>query len=113
MADRKLNIVVWNEGVHEANNHPSTMAEMYPDGMHGAIAAGLREFYPDADITTATLADPEHGLSEEVLARTDVLLWWGHIAHGEVTCWAAWAWWCCTPGTSRRSSPGCWAPPAP
>jgi trehalose utilization protein len=81
----KLNILVWNEGVHEARNEPVTMAQMYPDGMHGAIAAGLRAHYPNADISTATLIDPEHGLSEETLARTDVLLWWGHIAHDEVS----------------------------
>lgn len=81
----KLNILVWNEGVHELNNEPATMATMYPAGMHGAIAASLREFFPDANITTATLADPEHGLSEATLAGTDVVLWWGHIAHGEVS----------------------------
>ncbi|MGA7205558.1 MAG: trehalose utilization protein ThuA, partial [Specibacter sp.] len=72
---RKLNILVWNEGVHELRNEPASIAEMYPAGMHGAIADGLREFHPDANITTATLADPEHGLSEETLANTDVLLW--------------------------------------
>lgn len=82
---RGLNILVWNEGVHEATNEPATMAEMYPDGMHGAIAAGLAAHHPDAAITTATLADPEHGLTEEVLENTDVLLWWGHIAHDQVS----------------------------
>lgn len=80
----KLNILVWNEGVHELRNEPAAIAQMYPDGMHGAIAAGLAPFYPDATITTATLADLEHGLSEETLAATDVLLWWGHIAHDDV-----------------------------
>lgn len=80
----KLNILVWNEGVHELNNEPASIKEMYPDGMHGAIAESLRAFYPDAAISTATLADPEHGLSEETLAGTDVLLWWGHIAHDQV-----------------------------
>lgn len=80
-----LNILVWNEGVHEANNEPATMKEMYPDGIHGAIADGLRAHLPDADISTATLADPEHGLTEEALAATDVLLWWGHKAHAEVS----------------------------
>lgn len=83
--DGNLRILVWNEGVHEANNEPSHIGEMYPDGIHGAIATGLRSHLPDADITTAVLAtDPEHGLAEEVLAETDVLLWWGHIAHAEV-----------------------------
>lgn len=81
----KLNILVWNEGVHELNNEPATIGEMYPTGMHGAIADSLREYYPDANITTATLADPEHGLSEETLAATDVVLWWGHIAHDSVS----------------------------
>jgi trehalose utilization protein len=85
MTAKKLNILVWNEGVHEARNEPVTMIEMYPEGIHGAIAAGLRDYYPDSNISTATLADPEHGLSEEVLAATDVLLWWGHRAHSEVT----------------------------
>ncbi|MFD5278550.1 ThuA domain-containing protein [Pseudarthrobacter sp. NPDC058362] len=80
-----LNILVWNEGVHEANNEPATMKEMYPDGIHGAIADGLRAHLPEAAISTATLADPEHGLSEEALAATDVLLWWGHKAHAEVS----------------------------
>lgn len=81
----KLNILVWNEGVHEARNQPETMAGMYPSGMHGAIADGLRDFYPEADISTATLADPEHGLEEDTLAGTDVLLWWGHAAHDQVS----------------------------
>ncbi|KIS26021.1 glutamine amidotransferase [Arthrobacter sp. SPG23] len=85
MSDKKLKIVVWNEAVHEARNEPKTMAGMYPEGIHGAIAAGLRASYPDSEISTATLADPEHGLSEEVLEQTDVLLWWGHIAHQEVS----------------------------
>jgi trehalose utilization protein len=81
----KLNILVWNEGVHEARNEPESMGEMYPKGIHGAIADGLKGFYPDSGITTATLTDPEHGLSEETLAATDVLLWWGHVAHADVS----------------------------
>jgi trehalose utilization protein len=82
----KLRIRVWNEGVHEANNEPSHIGGMYPDGIHGAIAAGLRSHLPDAEVTTAVLAtDDEHGLAEEVLADTDVLLWWGHIAHAKVS----------------------------
>ncbi len=81
---RGLRITVWNEGVHEANGAPASMATDYPDGIHGAIAAGLAELIPDAQIRTAVLADPEHGLTEDVLAETDVLLWWGHIAHDRV-----------------------------
>ena len=83
--DGKPTVVVWNEGVHEVRNEPMTIGEMYPRGIHGAIAESLAGYFPGSDITTATLADPEHGLTEERLAGTDVLLWWGHIAHGEVS----------------------------
>jgi trehalose utilization protein len=80
-----LRITVWNEGVHEARQAPASIAEDYPEGLHGAIAQGLAEHLPGAQIRTAVLADPDHGISEEVLAGTDVLLWWGHIAHAEVS----------------------------
>jgi len=84
MSERSLTIHIWNEGVHEARNEPASMAQMYPQGMHATIAEGLQQHLPDATITTSTLADPEHGLSEERLRQTDVLLWWGHIAHDQV-----------------------------
>ena len=76
-----IRAVVWGENVHERQN--AVVAGIYPDGMHTTIAQALGE---DADIlaTTATLQDPEHGLTEARLAETDVLLWWGHAAHGDV-----------------------------
>ncbi|MFC7339978.1 ThuA domain-containing protein [Saccharopolyspora griseoalba] len=80
-----LRITVWNEGVHEARQDPAGMAEYYPDGIHGAVAEALRAHLPDASVRTALLDDAEHGLPEEVLADTDVLLWWGHLAHAEVS----------------------------
>lgn len=85
MTTTPLRITVWNEGVHEARQDPPTIGRYYPNGMHGAIAEGLGGHFPDAVITTATLADPEHGLGEDVLAATDVLLWWGHLAHDNVS----------------------------
>jgi trehalose utilization protein len=84
MSTTPLRITVWNEGVHEARQQPANISSYYPDGIHGAIAEGLGQHLPDASIRTATLADPEHGLTEEMLADTDVLLWWGHIAHDQV-----------------------------
>ncbi|MEK4300252.1 ThuA domain-containing protein [Oceanobacillus sp. FSL W8-0428] len=75
-----MNIVVWNENRHEKTNE--TVASIYPDGIHGAIANFLKE--AGHDVTTATLDEPEHGLTEELLEKTDVLIWWGHMAHGEV-----------------------------
>ncbi|GMA28336.1 trehalose utilization protein ThuA [Arenivirga flava] len=79
-----LRILVWNENVHETRGDATVLGH-YPHGIHTAIADGLRELLPDARVETATLADPEHGLSQERLDDTDVLLWWGHIAHDEVS----------------------------
>jgi trehalose utilization protein len=79
-----LSVTVWNEGVHEQVD--AAIAERYPKGIHGAIADGLRELLPaDSVIRTATLGEPQHGLTQKVLDGTDVLLWWGHIAHGHVS----------------------------
>ena len=79
-----MNITIWNEGRHEQIDPP--IAARYPAGIHGAIAEGLGALLPDATIRTATLdTDAEHGLSADVLDNTDVLLWWGHIAHDQVS----------------------------
>jgi trehalose utilization protein len=78
-----LRITVWNEYRHEQkSDHPAST--IYPEGIHAAIAQGLRE-QPGFEVRTATLDEPEHGLSDEVLANTDVLTWWGHGAHREVS----------------------------
>jgi len=74
---------VWNEYVHEQEKgHPAV--QVYPDGIHGAIAEGLRA-EPGLEVRTATLDQPEHGLTDAVLAQTDVLTWWGHAAHERVS----------------------------
>jgi trehalose utilization protein len=76
-------VTVWNENVHETTQ--PEIAAIYPHGIHGAVAEGLLELLgDDVTVRTATLADPEHGLSEKALAETDVLVWWGHNAHDEV-----------------------------
>ncbi|MBN2643677.1 MAG: ThuA domain-containing protein [Victivallales bacterium] len=78
--DNKINVTIWNENVHEKTN--SAVCEIYPGGLHGFLAEKLNS--PDLNIRTATLDEPEHGLTEEVLNNTDVLLWWGHAAHHKV-----------------------------
>ncbi|MFO8006498.1 MAG: ThuA domain-containing protein [Candidatus Brocadiia bacterium] len=80
MAD-VIRVTVWNEFRHEKSH--DAVKEVYPDGMHRVIADFLSE-QPDIEAGTATLDEPEHGLTEEVLAATDVLTWWGHMAHDEV-----------------------------
>lgn len=76
-----INALVWGENIHEHEN--AEVGRLYPDGMHATIAKALAAD-PEISAETATLQEPEHGLSEDRLARTDVLLWWGHRAHGAV-----------------------------
>lgn len=77
-----IRVTIWNEFVHE-QKEPSIM-ELYPGGIHKHLQNVLAQ--DDFIIRTATLhQDDEHGLSEALLNETDVLLWWGHIAHGEVS----------------------------
>lgn len=77
-----IRVTVWNEYRHERNpKHPAST--IYPAGIHAAIAEGLRD-EAGLEVRTATLDEPEHGLTDAVLASTDVLTWWGHMAHGEV-----------------------------
>ena len=78
-----IRVTVWGENRHEQVDE--SVARIYPDGMHTTIAAGIVEHLGDGCVVrTATLDDPEHGLTDEVLEQTDVLTWWGHAAHDEV-----------------------------
>lgn len=77
----RIRITIWNENRHEKLE--PRIAAIYPEGIHGALVSGLKE-NEDFEIRTATLDDPEQGLSEDVLNNTDVLVWWGHVAHQEV-----------------------------
>ena len=76
-----LRVTVWGENVHEKKH--KAVAELYPKGMHACIADALNTD-PDISARCATLDMPEHGLTEAVLAQTDVLTWWGHAAHDQV-----------------------------
>ncbi len=75
-----IRVTVWNEFQHEKENE--TVRSVYPDGIHMALARGLAG--EQVQVRTATLEEPEHGLTQEVLDETDVLLWWGHKAHDQV-----------------------------
>ena len=77
-----IRVTVWNEARHEKSNE--AVRAVYPDGMHTVIAEFLNA-EPGLEARTATLDEPEHGLTEAVLAETDVLTWWGHAAHGAVS----------------------------
>lgn len=75
-----IRVTVWNEYRHERSDE--VVRSIYPAGIHTTIADALRS--EDITVRTATLDEPEHGLTVPVLAATDVLVWWGHRAHDEV-----------------------------
>jgi trehalose utilization protein len=72
----KRTVVVWSEG--------TAPKKIYPNDINGAIADGLKKSLEGWDVVIANLSDPEQGLSDELLNKTDVLIWWGHQKHGQV-----------------------------
>ena len=78
----KINVTIYNEFYHE--QHDPKVAAVYPKGIHGAIAEALSPEPYVGKVVTATLDDHKAVLTNECLDDTDVLLWWGHMRHGEV-----------------------------
>jgi trehalose utilization protein len=81
-----LRVTVYGENWHEKNDEK--VQKVYPDGMHTVIADGVRSTIEslgqEVEVRIALLDDIDTSLSEEVLENTDVLLWWGHMAHDQV-----------------------------
>jgi trehalose utilization protein len=76
-----IRVTVWHEYRHEKRN--PKVAEIYPHGMHEAIASHLRKC-KDLEVRTATQDQEDHGLSDDVIQNTDVMTWWGHMSHSDV-----------------------------
>jgi trehalose utilization protein len=75
-APAKRCVVVWSEGTSPKN--------VYPNDICGAIAEGLKEL-KGWEVVEARLSDANQGLPDELLNRTDVLIWWGHRKHDQVS----------------------------
>ena len=75
-----IRVLVWNEYRHEKTDEK--VRAIYPNGIHTAIADFLR--CDDISVKTATLDDENCGITKEILDETDVIIWWGHLAHGAV-----------------------------
>jgi trehalose utilization protein len=69
-------VVVWSEG--------TAPKSVYPNDICGAVAEGLKEL-KDWEVVEARITDPNQGLPDELLNRTDVLIWWGHKRHEQVS----------------------------
>ncbi|MGH8247970.1 MAG: ThuA domain-containing protein [Gammaproteobacteria bacterium] len=73
---KTIRVLAWSERTEPAN--------VYPEGINGVIATMLKD-NKNVRVTVANLSDPELGLSESVLEQTDVLVWFGHRKHKEVS----------------------------
>ena len=80
----KIRVTIWNENVHERaeNAWAELIRTFYPDGIHNALKEELSA--DDLEITAVSLDMPEQGLAQSLLDNTDVLFWWGHVAHAKV-----------------------------
>ena len=84
MIEQPVNVLVWDE------NPPHAQRSIYPDNIRGAVADGLNEVGGDQVVVqVAHLDDPEQGVSAAALAAADVLIWWGHMRHAELSDAAA------------------------
>ena len=80
--EKKIKVTIWNEFRHEKTKEK--VKALYPNGLHAVIGEFLNET-GNMEITLAALDDENQGLPDEVLENTDVLIWWGHMFHKEVS----------------------------
>ena len=78
---KTINVTIWNEFRHEKTSEK--VQAVYPNGIHEAIAEFLGK-EEDIEVKTAYLDQENCGITKEILDETDVLIWWGHMAHKEV-----------------------------
>ncbi|MBQ9745123.1 MAG: ThuA domain-containing protein [Clostridia bacterium] len=76
-----IKVTVWNEFYHEKTEEK--VKAVYPEGMHKTIAEFLGK-NEDMQVRTITLDDENCGITDELLEDTDVMIWWGHVRHGQV-----------------------------
>jgi len=69
-------VVVWSEGTAPKN--------VYPNDINTAVAEGLKKSLTGWDVVVANLTDADQGLPDSLLAKCDVLIWWGHKKHKDV-----------------------------
>lgn len=82
LVSQNIRVTIWNE--YRQDRDWENIVKVYPSGMHTAIGEYLAAT-EDCTVRYATLDEPEHGLTQDVLDNTDVLFWWGHIAHDKVS----------------------------
>lgn len=72
---KPIHVIVWSEG-----GEPKSI---YPTGINETIAEFLKG-QPNLNFTISNLNQPKAGISEELLNKADVLIWFGHKKHEAV-----------------------------
>lgn len=75
-----INVLIYNEYIHEKTHEEAK--NNYPDGIHKCIGNFLES--DEINISYATLDDIETTITKEILDKTDVIIWWGHLRHKDV-----------------------------
>jgi trehalose utilization protein len=75
-AKDKTRVLIWSERTEPA--------EVYPQGINGQFVSFLAS-EKDIEAKAANLTDPNQGITDDVLTKTDVLIWFGHRKHAEVS----------------------------
>lgn len=75
-----VKVLVWDEAPSHAKK------ETYPNSLNGAIADALNTLGAgQIQADTANLDDENQGITAEKLKNYDVLIWWGHARHEDVS----------------------------
>lgn len=72
-----VRVVVWDEQQPE-------QAKAYTNFLGNQIATHLRTL-PNLEVKSVSIKDPEQGLADATLDNCDVLIWWGHARHKEIS----------------------------
>ena len=74
---QKINVLVWDE-------QQPKQKEAYDNFLGNAIAEHLGK-NPALNVRSAKLDDPQQGISSKSLDWSDVIVWWGHVRHDEIS----------------------------
>ena len=73
----RIQVVVWDE-------QQEKQKRAYPNYLGNHIASHLQK-NESLDVLSVNLNDPGQGLSDEVLENCEVMVWWGHVRHTEIS----------------------------
>lgn len=84
-----IKVTIWDEYFHEQREDQPEVRALYPEGIHRYLANVLKDEF---EVKTTSLAvdgelrcRPDCGITKELLDDTDVLIWWAHYLHHEVS----------------------------